>query len=367
MKIGILITSISNFGQKGYYNSQEIGLAKALSDLYDEVFVYKLVPFNLEIRSEKIGNNDKASIYFIPSKQFGINGVINTAFLHKSMNALIHFSDTQFSVPDVYKWCKKTNIRYIPYIGVVKSHSSSKIKQLVTNVMFKRNLSVYKKCLCCVKTPAVQKEIEKLGVSNTIVTPVGIDIDLLKENYENVTISDLKIKYGFKESSKIILFIGRMSSEKQPIHMVESFSKIVKKDTNNILLMVGTGELKADVLEKVKKLNIEQYVKIIERIPNSDIWELYCMADVFVNLNQQEIFGMAILEAMYYKCKVVAWEAPGPNFIIENDISGCLVSCDSELINKILDDTKYARESKDRIEKKFTWLNMSSQLFDLLS
>ena len=31
MKIGILITSISNFGQSGFYNSQEIGLAKALS------------------------------------------------------------------------------------------------------------------------------------------------------------------------------------------------------------------------------------------------------------------------------------------------------------------------------------------------
>lgn len=26
------------------------------------------------------------------------------------------------------------------------------------------------------------------------------------------------------------------------------------------------------------------------------------MADSFVNLNQQEIFGMAILEAMYYGC-----------------------------------------------------------------
>lgn len=34
---------------------------------------------------------------------------------------------------------------------------------------------------------------------------------------------------------------------------------------------------------------------------------------------------MAILEAMYYGCKVVAWDAPGPNLIIENGKSGWLV------------------------------------------
>ena len=37
MCIGLLITSIGNFGQKGFYNAQEIGLAKELDKLFDEV------------------------------------------------------------------------------------------------------------------------------------------------------------------------------------------------------------------------------------------------------------------------------------------------------------------------------------------
>ena len=44
MRIGLLITSIGNFGQKGFYNAQEIGLAKELDKLFDEVIVYKAIP-----------------------------------------------------------------------------------------------------------------------------------------------------------------------------------------------------------------------------------------------------------------------------------------------------------------------------------
>ena len=39
MKVGILITSISNFGQKGFYNAQEIGLAKAMAKSCEAVEV----------------------------------------------------------------------------------------------------------------------------------------------------------------------------------------------------------------------------------------------------------------------------------------------------------------------------------------
>ena len=54
MKIGLLITSIGSFGKKGYYNAQEIGLAKALDSLVDEVRVYKLVSADMDKGIETI-------------------------------------------------------------------------------------------------------------------------------------------------------------------------------------------------------------------------------------------------------------------------------------------------------------------------
>ena len=360
MKIGILITSISNFGQKGFYNAQEIGLAKAMAKLCGRVEVYKLIPIDQDKKTEKICEN--AELLLIPAKNSGINGVINVDDLDKSLDALIHFSDTQFSVPKVYGWCVKNVVQYVPYIGVVESHSTSKLKQMITNLLFQKNLAVYRKCACCVKTPTVQQQLRGMGVQNTTVTPVGLDLDLLHADYETASVSELKKKYGYRESDKVLLFIGRLIDEKQPVRMIDILAEIRKKDTNYKLLMVGTGELKVAVETRINELDLQDAVQLVERIPNSDIWELYRLADSFVNLNQQEIFGMAILEAMYYGCKVVAWEAPGPNLIIESGKSGWLVKSDAEVIEKIIDETDVSVEAHHRVLCDFTWESSAKKM-----
>lgn len=353
MKIGILITSISNFGQKGFYNAQEIGLAKAMAGTCELVEVYKLVTIDQEKKTEKIREN--VVLHLMPSKNSGINGVIDIHELDKSLTVLIHFSDTQFSVPKVYRWCIKKGVRYVPYIGVVESHSNSKLKKVITNLLFKRNLAVYRKCACCVKTPTVRKALNGMGVKNAVVAPVGLDLDLLYADYERISASELKKKYTYQEADKILLFIGRLINEKQPLRMIDILSEIRKRDNSYKLLMVGTGELEADIKARIQELGVQDSVQMVKRIPNSSIWELYRLADTFVNLNQQEIFGMAILEAMYYNCKVVAWSAPGPNLIIENGKSGWLAMSNDELIEKILDTRAVELEAHCRVLNEFTW------------
>lgn len=353
MKIGILITSISNFGQKGFYNAQEIGLAKAMARTCEFVKVYKLVAINQEKKTEKICEN--AVLHLIPSKNSGINGVIDIHELDRFLDVLIHFSDTQFSVPKVYRWCIKKGVQYVPYIGVIESHSTSKLKQVITNLLFKRNLAVYRKCVCCVKTPTVWKSLNEIGVKNAVVTPVGLDLDLLYPDYEEISASELKKKYGYQETDKILLFIGRLINEKQPLRMIDILSEIRKRDVSYKLLMVGTGELETSIKARIQDLSVQDSVQMVKCISNSRIWELYRLADTFVNLNQQEIFGMAILEAMYYNCKVVAWSAPGPNLIIENGKSGWLATNNDELIEKILDIRAIGLEAHCRVLNEFTW------------
>lgn len=364
MRIGILITSISNFGQKGFYNAQEIGLAKAMAKICENVEVYKLVPIDQEKKTEKICEN--AVLHLIPSKNSGINGVINVNELNQSLTALIHFSDTQFSVPKVYHWCEKKGVQYVPYIGVVESHSTSRLKQVITNLLFKKNLTVYRKCSCCVKTPAVQKILMGMGVKNTSVTPVGLDLDLLHADYKDAPVLELKNKYGYCEADKVLLFIGRMIDEKQPVKMIDILAKIREKDTSYKLLMVGTGELKTAVEARIKELNLQDVVQLMDRISNSDIWELYRLADAFVNLNQQEIFGMAILEAMYYGCKVVAWKAPGPNLIIENGKSGWLTESNNEVIERIIDATDVKTAAQHRVLSEFTWRSSAEKMYSIV-
>ena len=362
MRVGLLITSIGNFGQKGFYNAQEIGLAKELDKLFYEVIVYKAVPCNDERSKSLIDECEHSTLYQIPVQSNGINGMWNCDVMDTRLDVLIYFSDTQLAVPNVYKWCCKNHIQMYPYIGVIESHSTSAVKKLIINALVKRNIAVYKKCTCFVKTPTIAAKLNSLGIKNTVLTPVGLDVSLLHVDYENTPVEEIKEKYGYQPNEKVLLFIGRMIDEKQPVRMIDILAEIRKKDTNYKLLMVGTGELKAAVETRTKELALQDAVQLVERIPNSDIWELYRLADSFVNLNQQEIFGMAILEAMYYGCKVVAWVAPGPNLIIENGKSGWLVKSDAEVIEKIIDETDVSVEAHHRVLCDFTWESSAKKM-----
>ena len=355
MRIGLLITSVGNFGQKGFYNAQEIGLAKELDKLFDEVVVYKAVPLSVRKSKSLIDGCEHSTLCQVPVKSHGINGEWDCSIMDTTLDALIYFSDTQLAVPKVLKWCCQNNIQMYPYIGVIESHSTNKWKKYIIDVLFKRNVAVYKKCTCFVKTPTVAEQLGALGITKTVVTPVGLDISLLHADYEKFSAEGIKEKYGYSVADKVLLFIGRFTEEKQPIRMIEILSDIRKKDQAYKLLMVGTGELKEDVKAETKHLDLADSVQMIERIPNNEIWELYRFAAAFINLNQQEIFGMAILEAMYYGCKVVAWKAPGPNFIITNNVTGYLANSNESVIEAIEAEHNVSEAAHQCILQRFTW------------
>lgn len=366
MRIGLLITSIGNFGQKGFYNAQEIGLAKEMDKQFDEVIVYKANPLSEKESICQIDGCKHSTLYQVPVKSQGINGVWDCSIMDPTLDAVLYFADTQLAVPRVFKWCCKNDIKMYPYIGVIESHSTNKLKKHFVNLMFKRNVEVYKKCTCFVKTPIVAEQLDMLGIARTVVTPVGLDISLLFTEYDKISVRIIKKKYGYSEADKVLLFIGRMLEEKQPIRMIDILSEIRKKDQTYKLLMVGNGELKPAVETRIKELNLIDSVQMIERIPNSEIWELYRLADTYVNLNQQEIFGMSILEAMYYGCKVVAWKAPGPNFIIENGKSGWLAESNQEVIQHIESKIEMSSAAHTRIVKSFMWDNTAKKMAGLM-
>lgn len=366
MRLGLIVLSIGDFGKKGYYNLQEIGLAKELDLFCEEVKVYKLVAKKQTSKTECIDGTKHATITYLPSKAIGTNGIPDISMLDSSMDAYVCFSDTQFMFPRIYKWAIKNGIKLFPYIGVTVSHSANRIKEFIINTLFRRNLKIYRQCDCFTKTPSVQLFLKKNGIANAFVIPVGLDLSLTKSDYDKYDVVELRQKYGFERKDKILLFIGRMIEEKKPMDVIEVLNTLADKNENYRLVMVGTGELKGNVEKRIKDFGLVDKVKMIDRISNSDIWELYCIADCFVNLNDQEIFGMAIMEAMYYGCQVVAMEAPGPNLIVENGVSGFLVKNKLEMI-KAIEKGKIEKENmRNRIVREFTWRASAEKMMAII-
>lgn len=148
-----------------------------------------------------------------------------------------------------------------------------------------------------------------------------------------------------------------MTAEKQPEKMIDIFEKILIHDDAYRLLMVGQGELLERVRRKISVCGLEGKAAIYEKVPNDRMWELYCMSECYINLNTHEIFGMAILEAMYYGTAVVALRAPGPELIIENGVSGYICDNVNELVQKALDADRdaIAAAAHRHVMERFLW------------
>lgn len=366
MKIGIMVLSVGNFGNKGFYNLQEIGLARTLAKYCEKVSVYKLVVASECQRTEQIDDTANAFITYLPSEVIGTNGIPNMKYVDPEINVLICFSDTQLMVKRVHAWTKKNDVIFFPYIGVVESHSSNIVRSYIKNVLSPINRSVYKKSLCLAKTPEVMYCLKEQGIERIEVCPIGLDLNLVKKDADNFAINELKSKYGYKENEKIVLFIGRMDEEKQPLRMIEIFDELQEIDSDFRLLMVGKGKLRRQIEVEIKRRNIESKVQLVEQIPNKDIWELYRMSYCFVNLNAHEIYGMVLLEAMYYGCTVIAWSAPGPNFIIEDKVTGYLVRSNKEAVMNIINKKDLTANMKKRVIDKFTWESSAKMIVEMV-
>lgn len=156
---------------------------------------------------------------------------------------------------------------------------------------------------------------------NTIFIPNFIDLLSIKLN---------------KNNRKFVIFVGRLSEEKQPIDAIKIYalSRLWEQDIK--FRIFGYGELEPKVIKFIHENKIEKHVELITN--ESNLENIYQNAYALLMTSKVEGFGMVLLEAISRNIPCIAYNVPyGPESIIINGINGYLVDFgDIESSSKLL-------------------------------
>ena len=101
-------------------------------------------------------------------------------------------------------------------------------------------------------------------------------------------------KYGW--TNKIVIGnIGRFTAQKNSVRLIEIFAAIVKKEPKAVLCLIGDGELKSAMFERIKELGITDNVDYLGR--REDIQQFYNAMDAFLLPSLYEGLPVVGLEA----------------------------------------------------------------------
>ena len=340
-----------------FYNSQELGLARALTARHPEHRV-DIVLLSYGCREKKTMQlSDRIAIHIFPGQGIGHHGRINPKILKDLQTDLVHLlADNMRYAPEIIAYCRKNRIGCHLYIGTLFTDSRKWYKRMAGNLMMRRNLRAYKTVPVYAKTPAVQAQCRAHGIDAKLA-PVGVGMEETVPSERSV--EEIRTEFQLPADRRILLFVGRLESYKHPSDALEL---LLRMEEQYHLLIVGDGSLRAELEQRIREGQLENRVSMIPRIPNARMKELYKACNVFVNLNPDEIYGMAILEAMCHGCPVFARNAPGPAFLLEDGVSGFLCGSVEEMAGRIasFDSNAEARYSvsgnaRQRVLDHFVW------------
>jgi glycosyltransferase involved in cell wall biosynthesis len=182
------------------------------------------------------------------------------------------------------------------------------------------------------------------------------------------------MELNVNEDFAIIIFIGRLNSEKGCLELIRAARRINLTFQNFHLLMVGPSEngMKEDLEELAASLNLEKRVSLLGE--RQDIPQLLAFSDILVLPSYREGLGMVLLEAAAAGRPAVTSNIRGCRDVVVDGKTGLLVTPGSvqELADAVLDllqnvgkRKRMGEAARQHAEKKFDQTYFFTQIDNL--
>lgn len=348
------------------YNIQEIGLAKALIRSGHECDIIFWSDMEEKTVDYKFDKNKHLKVFYRRGKN-----VLKNAIYNNLDNLIEEYDIIQPCEYNQYqawllakRYPQKTVIYHGPYYSDFNKRYNLMCK--VFDMFFLRR---YKKqsTKFVVKSKLAKKFLLSKGIKdeNIHVVGVGIDLDALSVPQERELREFINDIDTFKDSIKL-LYVGRFEERRNIPFLFDILKKVATLNSNVKLIMIGSGneEYIDNCMSYAKEIGVLKYIYRIERLEQKYLSYVYEKADFFLLPTKYEIFGMVLLEAMYFGMVVLTTENGGSDMLISDGENGFILddAKPQEWANKIINMVENKRlyqaiseQAHDSIKNWFIW------------
>ena len=355
----VIVRTAGSFLNIDSYNCQEIGLAKALVKKGWNVSV--ILAGKKKTKRTIYSDCNQINVYYVLSRS------INEALTYftdifpllaslKPTHLQIHEFGMWMSYK-VVKWAKKNNINVCLIQGSYETTHKPVFKQL--EILFNKTFGHYildnVNGIGC-KSKMAGRYVTDYCEKNILLTPIGLDV----ERFSSSSQIDWKSKLEL-EDKHILLYVGVLENRRNPLFLLEVMKNL---SDDFVLIIVGSGPLDEEVRQRINNQHeLNKRCVMLGKLKQEQLPSLYRISDLFLLASDYEIYGMVLLEALYFGVPVITTLTAGSEMLIQQKKNGLIIKKDIEvwanMILEIINDKERLGEmksfSKQNILENYLW------------
>ena len=355
------------------YNVQELGLAVALRKMGHECDVMSISDTNRFSQDSISLNGQNIKLYSVKAIVALKNGWL------KNIDAILDSYDIiqVCEYNQIYTWylAKKYQHKMVCYHGPYYcdfNHNYNKMAKVFDMFFVNR----YRKLNTCfiTKSGLAKEYLNSKGLSNVHSVGVGLSTSFL----HNITNEELPELAPIKEMNCLkLLYVGVIEPRRNSLFMLDILNELKIKGVNYKLIMIGRykNETYKNVFKaRVHELGLSDNIYYIPRVEQKFLSKVYANTDIFLLPTIYDIYGMVLLESMYFGMPTITSVNGGSNMMIEDGTNGFIISkfeakVWAEKVIELSNDKAYCKRIGDAAHKtiveKFTWDKLVTQFINI--
>lgn len=182
-----------------------------------------------------------------------------------------------------------------------------------------------------------------------LVHGVGLDEEKFKIEITEEEKRKLKEKLKIDNESTVCTYVAELNKNKNQQLLIKTIKRVKDNGNKVTLLLIGKGKFENKLLKLIKKLNLEENVKLLGY--RNDIVQLLAITDIYLASSLREGLPVNVMEAMYMGLPIIAVDNRGHRELVQHNENGFIVEQNSAMENNMSSYLKLLVNDKKMREK----------------